>query len=66
LDGCLGIELRKGGITLVEGLCDSGGGITLTEGVRDWGKQAMPLYTRPWHLSLNWGPSWKTLVRVAE
>jgi hypothetical protein len=27
LDGCLGVEPRRGGIVLAEGLCDFGGGI---------------------------------------
>jgi hypothetical protein len=38
LDGRLGIEPRKDGIALAEGLCELGVGVILAEGLLDWGQ----------------------------
>jgi hypothetical protein len=45
LSGCLGVESRRVGIVLADGLCDlGGGGIIVAEGLHDGGWRAVPLF----------------------
>jgi hypothetical protein len=55
LDGSLGVEPRRAGIALANGLCDLGGKITSAECLHDSERRACPFWITPWHLPYNWG-----------
>jgi hypothetical protein len=66
LDGCLGVEPRKVGIALAEGLCYWGWGSFWLKFSMIWVGGLFTFWTIPWNLPFNWGKARKTSVRVAE